>query len=451
MPSKLYYTKTTESPLAGYRIGIKDIYDIAGVKTSNGNRAWYHLYPAANVTAPAVQKLIDAGAIVVGKMITSQFANGETATADWVDYHEPFNPRGDGYQDTSSSSAGPGAGEAAYPWLDITLGSDSGGSIRGPAQEQGIYGNRPTHGAVTLDHVMPLSPVLDTSGLLCRDPAVWRAFAEVLYEDNANFTHYSAYPKTIYTMDLPTSADNIADGLVLNFLANLTAFLGAKVEAIDYDAMFAANPPAASTTDNTTTLLNLTYSALIGGQQSKLVRDPFYAGYGAIHDGRLPFVDPVPLLRWNWADSQPAGIVDEAINNKTIFRDWFQSNILINAPNSTTCSNAIAIYVGSTAGTVYRNGYRAMPGIPAGWAFWVLSPIVEVPDYVVPVGQAPYNSTITQHVEFLPVTIDLMVAKNCDFMLFDLINDLEQAGIIGVSTTGYSDVDGGEILYRRDL
>jgi len=78
--------------------------DIKGLRTSNGNRAWYWLYPPANATAPPVQNLIDAGAIIVGKMITSQFANGETATADWVDYHEAFNPRGDGYQDTSSSS-----------------------------------------------------------------------------------------------------------------------------------------------------------------------------------------------------------------------------------------------------------------------------------------------------------------------------------------------------------
>lgn len=144
VPSRLYYTVTADKPLAGLRLGVKDIYDIDGLKTSNGNRAWYHLYPAANSTAPAVQNLIDAGAVVVGKMKTSQFAVGETATADWVDYHAPFNPRGEGYQDPSSSSAGPAAGIASYPWLDISLGSDTGGSIRSPSQYQGIFGNRPS-------------------------------------------------------------------------------------------------------------------------------------------------------------------------------------------------------------------------------------------------------------------------------------------------------------------
>lgn len=117
VPSRLYYTKSEEKPLAGVRLGVKDIYDIAGLKTSNGNRAWYELYPAANHTASTVQKLVDAGAVIIGKMKTSQFANGETATADWVDYHAPFNPRGDGYQDPSSSSAGPaaGTGKSLFP------------------------------------------------------------------------------------------------------------------------------------------------------------------------------------------------------------------------------------------------------------------------------------------------------------------------------------------------
>jgi hypothetical protein len=126
VPSRLYFTKTAEKPLAGVRLGVKDIYDVAGVRTSDGNRAWYHLYPPATAHALPIQRLVDAGVVIVGKMKTSQFANGEEATADWVDYHSPFNPRGDGYQDPSSSSSGPGAGAGSYEWLDLTIGSDTG-------------------------------------------------------------------------------------------------------------------------------------------------------------------------------------------------------------------------------------------------------------------------------------------------------------------------------------
>lgn len=164
--SRLYYTKTASQPLAGVRIGIKDFFDIAGLQTSNGNRAFEDLYPPRNATALPVQRLIDAGAILVGKMKTSQFVNGEVATADWVDYHEPFNPRGDGYQDTSPSSSGPGSGMGSYPWLDLALGSDTGGSVRGPAQVQGVFRTQTTYGIVELINTIPLAPELDTAGFL---------------------------------------------------------------------------------------------------------------------------------------------------------------------------------------------------------------------------------------------------------------------------------------------
>jgi hypothetical protein len=84
VPSRLYFTKTAEKPLAGVRVGVKDIYALAGTKRSNGNRAWYNLYPKNNVTGTAITRLIEAGAQVIGLQKPSQFANGETATADWA-------------------------------------------------------------------------------------------------------------------------------------------------------------------------------------------------------------------------------------------------------------------------------------------------------------------------------------------------------------------------------
>ncbi|KAF2797298.1 hypothetical protein K505DRAFT_298554 [Melanomma pulvis-pyrius CBS 109.77] len=82
----------------------------------------------AGETAPALQRLIDLGAVVVGKTKTTQFALGERPTADYVDQLAPFNPRGDGYQHPQGSSCGTGAGVASYDWLDFGTGSDTGGS-----------------------------------------------------------------------------------------------------------------------------------------------------------------------------------------------------------------------------------------------------------------------------------------------------------------------------------
>ena len=63
--------------------------------------------------------------MIVGKTKTTQFADSEWPTGDWVDYHAPFNPVADGYQGTSGSSAGSAAAVAAYPWLDFAIGTDS--------------------------------------------------------------------------------------------------------------------------------------------------------------------------------------------------------------------------------------------------------------------------------------------------------------------------------------
>ena len=179
------------------------------MKSSLGNRAYYDLYPIRTATTTTAQRLIDAGAVLIGKMKTSQFANGETATADWVDYHSPFNARGDGYQDPSSSSSGPGSGIGSYDWLDFGLGTDTGGSIRNPSQVNGVYGNRPSYGLVSLDGVMPLSPVQDTSGLLCRDPILWHAAAKVLYEMNITSSNFKSFPKKInYHLRLPHNCDH---------------------------------------------------------------------------------------------------------------------------------------------------------------------------------------------------------------------------------------------------
>lgn len=379
VPSRLYFTRTAEKPLAGVRLGMKDIYDIAGVKASNGNRAWYHLYPPASEHATPVKRLIEAGAVIVGKMKTSQFANGEEATADWVDYHSPFNPRGDGYQDPSSSSSGPGAGAASYPWLDLTLGSDTGGSIRGPSQVGGLYGNRPSHDLVTLENTMALAPQLDTGGFLAKDPVLWAEAAAALCGDNITISH--KFPKQIKTDNFPTHVSRNGDQLILDFLGNVSSFLDAEVAAWDINDAWNSSHPADIDTD-LTDLLNLTYPILISQQQTRLVRDPFYADYAAAHEGRRPFVDPAPLIRWAFGDSYANDTVDIANHNRTVFADWVSSEVLV--ADEDTCSDSLLFYVGSQARANYRNEYNGEPSVPFGFSISRVSSYWGGPDFVLP-------------------------------------------------------------------
>ena len=84
------------------------------------SKAWLELYPAVGETALYVKKLLDLGAVIVGKTKTTQFATA----VEWIDFQSPTNPRGDGYQDPSGSSAGAAASLAGYPWLDYAVGGD---------------------------------------------------------------------------------------------------------------------------------------------------------------------------------------------------------------------------------------------------------------------------------------------------------------------------------------
>ena len=125
VPSRNYFTQIKEKPLNGFRIAVKDIYDLNGIRTAASNRAFRDLYPPRRRSADVIQKLINYGAIIVGKTKTTTFADRELATQDWIDTHAPFNPRGDGYIWGGGSSTGSAAAVAAYDWLDYAIGSDS--------------------------------------------------------------------------------------------------------------------------------------------------------------------------------------------------------------------------------------------------------------------------------------------------------------------------------------
>jgi hypothetical protein len=68
---------------------------------------------------------------------------------------------------------------------------------------------------------------------------------------------------------------------------------------------------------------------------------------------------------------------------------------------------------------------------------------------VVPIGSASYYSNITLHEEVLPVTVDIMAARGCDGMIFGLVQDLVTAEILKPSVPGYSDTEGGQVLFKR--
>lgn len=162
--------------LAGLTFAAKDVFDIAGFRTGAGNPDWLRTHPPATITASAVQRLLDAGATLVGKTHTDELTyslNGEN-----FHYGTPINPNAPGRIPGGSSSGS--AAATAGGLVDFALGTDTGGSVRLPASNCGIFGFRPTHGRIRNDHVVPLAPSFDTVGWFARDAAMLARVGHVL-------------------------------------------------------------------------------------------------------------------------------------------------------------------------------------------------------------------------------------------------------------------------------
>jgi len=168
-----------QGPLHGLTFGAKDIYDVAGHKTGFGSPDWLLTHESAQRTAPVVQRLLDAGADLVGKTHTDELTyslNGENPH-----YGTPENVNAPGRIPGGSSSGS--AAAVAAGLVDFALGSDTGGSVRAPASFCGIYGIRPTHGRVSLAGACPLAASFDTAGWFARDPVTLESVGRVLLGD----------------------------------------------------------------------------------------------------------------------------------------------------------------------------------------------------------------------------------------------------------------------------
>ncbi len=166
-------------PLAGLTFAAKDVFDIAGSRTGFGSPTWLNTHPPADVTAPAVQRLLDAGADMIGKTLTDELTyslNGQNAH-----YGTPVNPAAPGRIPGGSSNGSASAVSGGL--VDFALGTDCGGSVRLPASYCGILGIRPSHGKVSLEGVAPFTWSFDVAGWFARDADIFAAVGGVLLDD----------------------------------------------------------------------------------------------------------------------------------------------------------------------------------------------------------------------------------------------------------------------------
>lgn len=166
-------------PLAGCSLAVKDIFDVAGFKTGCGSPEKMAEATPAIVTAPSVQKLINAGAAVVGKTVTEELAF--SLNGDNVHFPKPINVAAPGRLTGGSSSGSAAAVTAGL--VDLATGSDTGGSVRAPASYCGLVGLRATHGRLSLENTMPLAESFDVFGWFARDGDLYSKVANIMFDD----------------------------------------------------------------------------------------------------------------------------------------------------------------------------------------------------------------------------------------------------------------------------
>lgn len=162
--------------LNGLTFAVKDVYAVAGHSSSAGNPDWLRSHNLSTEHAAVVHQLLQSGATLRGATHTDELMyslGGENHH-----YGTPINPHAAGCIPGGSSSGS--AVAVASGSVDFALGTDTGGSIRVPSSYCGVYGFRPTHGAVDMEGVIPLSPQFDTVGWIADRMDVLQKVGEVL-------------------------------------------------------------------------------------------------------------------------------------------------------------------------------------------------------------------------------------------------------------------------------
>ena len=198
-------------PLAGLSFGLKDIFDVAGHKTGFGCPDWLRTHDAAKVHSVVAKKLLDAGAHLTGKTHTEEMAF--SLTGENAHYGTPVNVAAPGRVPGGSSSGS--AAAVAGKLVDFAIGSDTGGSVRGPASFCGIYGIRPTHGRISLEGVCALAPGYDTCGWFARDAALLARVGDVLLGGKAATPGRVLLAQDAFALAMPDAAQALQPALAL--------------------------------------------------------------------------------------------------------------------------------------------------------------------------------------------------------------------------------------------
>ncbi|KAJ4313535.1 hypothetical protein N0V84_009353 [Fusarium piperis] len=414
VPSRLYHPRPSpRKPLSGIRISISDTVSLKGTHTTFSSRAWKYLYGnPSDVTAKYTHKLLDLGAVLVGKTKTSQFGTG----AEWVDEQAPWSARGDEYERLKGGSVGAAAASIGYEWLQHSIGVDNGRII----PDCGIYSVVTSQGGISTKDIWTTSS-LDRFRLLSRS-------LEDLFDiTNKALDQHSREPeppkRVLYPVDM-MSVDEKQQEALDHFVTTLEDLLGVEAQRIDIGAIWAENPPDEASDE---------------GMQAYMRHAPFrswcyeyYHAFGEFrHEYRQktqrePFAESTPQFFWDKCKATTETEYRKDLKRLEIYRQWFHENIM-------TTPNADAILVlpcRQSSRVEHRDEAVAPPTISEGVGPEMLASILGVPHLAVPFTQVPHESRISGRIEYQAVCVSVIGPRGSDTGLIQVVKQaLEKAHV----------------------
>ncbi|MEQ1806830.1 MAG: amidase [Burkholderiaceae bacterium] len=282
-------------PLSGLSFSVKDLFDVVGYPTSGGQPLWLALSGIKQRSAPTVQRLLDAGARFAGKTVTDELAFSMTGRN--AHFGSPVN--GAAPDRIAGGSSSGSASAVSHGLCDFALGTDTGGSVRAPANHCGLIGLRPTHARVSLQGAVDLAPSFDTCGWFARDIGTFARVADVLLGDDA--APLPAKPRLL----APTDVWALLSAPVLGALAAPRA----RVEA----ALGSAKPVAVVLDSFDTMYWSFRY---LQGREA-------WQSDGAFIERHQPVLGSAVAQRFAWA----RGVTDAQVAEANAFRTRFRAHL----------------------------------------------------------------------------------------------------------------------------
>ena len=450
MPSRLYRSSGNK-PLSGLRFAVKDTIALKGLRTGFGSQAWAALAAVERSTAPVVRLLLEAGAILVGKLKTTEFAEG-LDPCEWIDHICPFNPRGDGHQKPSSSSTGSAVAIASYDWLDFTIGTDTGGSIRHPAGVNGVFGQRPSCGLVNLEGVLGATELFNTAGIFARGVEIFTRVGSYLVNQATppplNITDNRKYNLLYPTRPAQTDPSNPhhhgqnrwfphpsvdpknwteAEQKIELTIRNLESHSSCDRIPFNIDDLWRATPPIGQPRSLDESV-GAIYSTLTTASFAPTILTDFTHRHQSNHAGASPQICPLVRRRLTHGHTLPATTITSALQSMAAFRLWVTSVLFGSYDQSAT---TILIFPQSHGRPDYRDEIPDRTELfNDKFSIYSFGYLVGCPDYTIPVGEVPFTSKVSGEEGYLPVSIGLVGRPGSDVELMGFVRRLGEMGVV---------------------